>query len=564
MRAIPHAVLIVALVLSGERGFSHDEIIEREVSFDCSVASIGGTITLPGHDRGFQQSKDDKQPHCVVIVGGTLSHTRDGAMIRDGAPPRDALKRLAHILARNGYASLRYDKVGYGQSQATDSWTGTYLDESVVAAAAIKYARDRKDLGQVVVAGESAGAYLACLAAKSGAEADAYIFLGGHCGTGAAIYEFNFGRLVRLAENDVAWKTWAEKNLRFELALGRRNREMFEAAQAGSAEFEIVDGDFRRNIGLARRKEELDMPPDEMFRYIKKPALALSGEFDLNVPPDHAARIVQVLRTAGNHASTCVLIRGADHSFQMAPADEQSRLRERYNFESFRRNYSPQLYEEVVAWLDTTLQRTATSAKLPDDVKPARLPVRAVEKPERDARTENAPARLQLAPGIQIVEDVTDKAQTVGVQTLEGEIGPLLLGEDCQAHFIDMPAGMYCEEHPHSSESIIYTVRGKWVLCSKNRRHVMQPGTLFHFAPNTPTGYEVPFTENALILIFKGKRLTEKEEDFIAYLKTLAARLEREHEAGVPYLLTDLPTDHPALQFAKEVNPKFGKDLKPE
>ena len=83
-----------------------------------------------------------------------------------------------------------------------------------------------------------------------------------------------------------------------------------------------MDGDFNRTIGLARRKEELDLPPDEMFRHIKRPASRSSGEFDLNVPPDHAARIVTILRNAGNHSSTCVLIPGTDHSFQLAPDDK--------------------------------------------------------------------------------------------------------------------------------------------------------------------------------------------------------------------------------------------------
>jgi quercetin dioxygenase-like cupin family protein len=332
---------------------------------------------------------------------------------------------------------------------------------------------------------------------------------------------------------------------------------MFEAAARGEENFRLVDGDFTRTIGLARRREELAMPPDEMFRYIQKPALALSGEFDLNVPPDHAARIVARLRGAGNHASTCVLIPGADHNFQIGPDDPALRLRERYTFASFRRDYSPRLYEAIVSWLEETLTPTS-SAKLPEDVTAQALAVRAVDRPERDAKTEFTPARLHLAPGIQIVEDIADKSQITGVATLEGEIGPLLLGEDCQAHFIDMPAGLYCEEHPHSSESIIYTVRGQWVLCSKGRRQVMKPGTLFHFAPNTPTGYEVPFAENALILIFKGKRLTDKEEDFIRYLQGLANRLEREHKAGVPYLLSDLPADHPARKFAQELTPNPG------
>jgi pimeloyl-ACP methyl ester carboxylesterase/quercetin dioxygenase-like cupin family protein len=547
-----------ALQIRGGDCFAHEAMVE-DVTFGCKVANVTGTFTYSGHP--FYQPgphAKEKQP-CVVIVGGTLSDTQDGGMDRDGAPPRDALKRLARQLASAGYASLRYDKVGHGGSRPTKAWTGTYHDEAEVAAAAIEFARKRKNVDRVIVAGESAGAYVACLAAAAGAQADGYIFLGGHCGPGDAIYEYNFKRLVELAESDPSWRDWAEKNARFELALGRRYEDMFAAAKAGREKFEVVDGEFRRNVALARRKEELDFPPDEMYQHITKPALALSGEFDLNVPPDHAARIVKIVRGAGSHGCTCVKIAGADHSFQLAAKTEEERLRERYNFESFRREYSPQLYEEVVNWLDRTYGKASKQAKLPASVKPGKLPTRALEQSERDPKTAVSTAKLHLAPGVQIVEDINDKAQTTGVETLEGEIGPLLLGGGSQAHFIEMQPRMYCEEHPHSNESIIYTVRGRWVLCSGGRRHVMKPGTLFHFTAGTPTGYEVPFAENALILIFKGQRLTEKDEDFVTYLKGMAARLEREHDAGVPYRLDDLPADHPAIKFAKQVNPDFGK-----
>lgn len=51
---------------------------------------------------------------------------------------------------------------------------------------------------------------------------------------------------------------------------------------------------------------------------------------------------------------------------------------------------------------------------------------------------------------------------------------------------------MYVEEHPNSSESPIYAVRGPWVLCSNGRRRVMDPGLLFRFVGKTPAGYQVP------------------------------------------------------------------------
>ena len=118
----------------------------------------------------------------------------------------------ARQLANAEYFSLRYDKVGHGGSKPKKAWTGSYHDEAEVSAAAIKFARGRKDVGPVVAAGESAGAYVCCLAAAEGAHADAYIFLGGHCGPGEAIYEYNFKRLAELAAGDAAWREWAEKN----------------------------------------------------------------------------------------------------------------------------------------------------------------------------------------------------------------------------------------------------------------------------------------------------------------------------------------------------------------
>ena len=77
----------------------------------------------------------------MVILGGTLSQTRDGAVLEPGVPNRNALKRLAEALAGAGYASPRYDKVGYGKSKARTGWMGSYHQEAEVAAAAIEFAR---------------------------------------------------------------------------------------------------------------------------------------------------------------------------------------------------------------------------------------------------------------------------------------------------------------------------------------------------------------------------------------------------------------------------------------
>jgi len=156
----------------------------------------------------------------------------------------------------------------------------------------------------------------------------------------------------------------------------------------------------------------------------------------------------------------------------------------------------------------------------------------------------------QFPEGIEVIDDITKKD---GVETLEGKIGPLIFGKGCQSHFIALRAGMYCDEHPHATESIIFTVKGEWVLYSQGKRFHMKPGSLFWFGPNIPTGYEVPFHEDAFILVFKGERNYASKSDMIQYLKGLREKLIQKNKEGVPFSFRELPEGHPAIAFAEKL-----------
>jgi quercetin dioxygenase-like cupin family protein len=151
---------------------------------------------------------------------------------------------------------------------------------------------------------------------------------------------------------------------------------------------------------------------------------------------------------------------------------------------------------------------------------------------------------------VRFVEDIMTMP---GVETLEGRIGPLLSGEHGACHYIEMPAGAYCDEHPHSTESLIYTVRGQWVFCHEGRRWHMKQGNLFWFQADASTGFEVPFAEPAFILIFKSQGRAADDE-FIEYLKGMAHRLEEQNRNGTPFTFDELPEEHPAKAFARELS----------
>jgi len=512
----------------------------EEIVIRTRVANIAGTLTRPNAAAVAP---------CVILVGGTLSHTRDGGMLREGAPPRTALARLASSLAAAGYASFRYDKVGVGASRPSAAWGDVYADEARVLADVLERFRASPDHGKLIVAGESAGAYVACLAAKAGARADAYLFLGAFCGKAEEIFEYNYGRFFAWASESEERMSWARSHgMRRELALGRLWPEVFAAAQRGEPRYEVVDEDFHLTLDLARRIEELEHPPDDQFAYVQQPALALAGSRDLNVAPHHAACAAMVMQRAGNMESRNVLIRGADHNFQIAADDHDTAFRERYTFASFNRPYAPRLDREIETWLGEV---TPT---------PNALYCRAIHGPDVDPPTPDSPERLHLAPGLTILEDVLAAAESVGVDTAEGRIGPLLRTDRARAHYIDMPAGMFLDEHPHVTGSLIYTVRGEWGLASLGRWHHMKPGSLYWFGDDVPTGFQVPFRNDAFILIFKDSPGAD-DAAFLRYLRELRDKLEKQRESGAAFRLADLPAGHPALAFARRVNARFDEEI---
>jgi hypothetical protein len=85
----------------------------------------------------------------------------------------------------------------------------------------------------------------------------------------------------------------------------------------------------------------------------------------------------------------------------------------------------------------------------------------------------------------------------------------------------------------------------------------MKPGSLIHFAANTPTGYGVPFAEDAYILIFKTKRATRKEEVFVTYSQEAGGAPQEGAPGGRARPAQGPAQGPPALRFAREVNPSF-------
>jgi quercetin dioxygenase-like cupin family protein len=149
----------------------------------------------------------------------------------------------------------------------------------------------------------------------------------------------------------------------------------------------------------------------------------------------------------------------------------------------------------------------------------------------------------QPAAGVQVIADILTQP---GVHMAEGYLSPLIWGDSFQTYVVEMPPGTFLDEHPHSFEALLYAVNGRFVLSSDGQRHVLESGSLMSFGAHVATGYEVPFTAPATVLVFRGEAAGQAQDVFLSGLSP-----------GQPPNLRDLPADHPARVFARGLSPPY-------
>ncbi|CAM2960427.1 alpha/beta hydrolase [Prescottella defluvii] len=253
-------------------------VTERDVTFASSDGTrLAGTLTVPaGAEAG---------PVAIVLTGS-------GQMNRDGDHATLAIgisRALAEALARNGIASLRYDKRGVARSGGDYYATGL-ADNVADAAAAIEWLCGSAGFGRdaVAVIGHSEGACLAmALGADRAVDPSAVVLLAGPAMTGREVLLWQSGKaadglpvltraILRVLRVDVAARQRA--------TLDRIHRTTGDVARMGG-----------RRINARWLREFLDFDPKPLLQKNRSPVLAITGAKDLQVDPDDLAAIAALV-----------------------------------------------------------------------------------------------------------------------------------------------------------------------------------------------------------------------------------------------------------------------------
>ncbi|MGB3798327.1 MAG: alpha/beta fold hydrolase [Lewinella sp.] len=287
----------------------------------AEAVTMAGELTLP---------KDAPPKAAVILITGSGPQNRN----QDLGPSINHRPFLviSDWLTRQGYAVLRYDDRGTGESTG-DFSTATSEDFAVDAAGALRFLRQRFGGSAIPIglAGHSEGGMIAPMVVAAGEAVDFLILL---AAPGLSIDTLMVEQRKLINQSTPA----DEPVLSAVSTFVKAHRDMAdEAFRSGlrdtiisvipslpdTLQVSIIDPAAFADTyvsGLASPwiRYFLAYEPTANLSEVKVPVLALSGERDTQVSPRNLDAIETTLKATGNPDVTAVLVPGANHLLQPA------------------------------------------------------------------------------------------------------------------------------------------------------------------------------------------------------------------------------------------------------
>ncbi|WP_350446550.1 alpha/beta fold hydrolase [Pseudomonas solani] len=285
---------LLFLTLTGTALAAPWTILQRPIELETASGTLHGTLLRP---------KTDAPVPVALLLAGSGPTDRNGNNPMGGR--NDSLKKLAELLARNGIASVRYDKRGIAASQAAGP-DERQLSVDLYVADAVAWGHKLKAdprFSRLVLIGHSEGALIASLAAP-GAGADALVSIAGSARP--------IDALLR-----------EQLQQRLPPPLMARSDEILASLKAGHQVLRVP----KPLLVLYRPSVQpylislFAKDPAAAFTAVKVPALIVQGSHDIQVSVGDA-RALQAIRPDAELA----IIPGMNHILRITQADARDPL----------------------------------------------------------------------------------------------------------------------------------------------------------------------------------------------------------------------------------------------
>jgi pimeloyl-ACP methyl ester carboxylesterase len=287
-------LLSIALLLTISVFAQSDAADESPINLKIPSGNVSGTLSMPKNVSG-------KIP-VVIIVADSGPTDRNGNNEQTGLNG-NIYKMLADGFAKNGIASLRYDKRMVGQSKTANKLEELRFDDYVDdAVGLIEMLNDDQRFSKVVILGHGEGALAAMLAARDQPVKDV-ILINSPSEQGDKIMTEIFKTRPQYQQDE--FKTWLDS-----LKKGKT--------------FDNVDLALYPLVSTAKQKYLMSYfryPPQRVIKVMKVPTLIIQGTADVQVKVADAEKLKKAKSDA-----TLITIKGMSHIMKEGPADKDANL----------------------------------------------------------------------------------------------------------------------------------------------------------------------------------------------------------------------------------------------
>lgn len=299
---------------------------------DVSIGVQGYGFRLAGTMSKPADAAPATRLPAIVLIAGSGPLDRDETAY--GIP---IFAQLANAFADAGFAVVRYDKRGVGQSGGRSEFAtlGDYAEDAV---AVVKFLEKRKDIDpkRIALVGHSEGAAVALLAARRAGQVDAVALVAGIGTTGAQLI---------LEQQQYALRTSkipeAEHAAKIEL------QKKVQAAVLTGKGWEDVPAEVRKQAESPWFASLLAFDPAPLVAKIDQPLFVIQGALDTQVPPHHAEKLGALANARKKAPKTdVVVLPGINHLLVPAKTGDVAEYGTLAD-----RTVSPEIAAKIAAWL---------------------------------------------------------------------------------------------------------------------------------------------------------------------------------------------------------------------
>lgn len=309
---------------------------EIQVSFQSDV-DLSGTLALPeGHI-------EEKYPAVLLLHGsGPLDRNENTKFAK-----MNVFKLLSDSLCENGFAVLRYDKRGVGESKGNFYEAGLYdFVSDAEAAFAFLKTHPNIDPSRIFLLGHSEGCTLAVLL-QLRQKARGLILLAGACESLKTTIIRQGEQASRDVQTMSGWKGTFFRLLKIPEKIAKQQAVLFDRIERSSQAVIRVKG---QKIPAKWLREHFQYNVFNDLPKITCPVLAITGSKDVQVLPEHA----RIFAENVSGVSEFHIIENMNHILRYQEGEiNMLTLKQTYK-RLFKQPLDQRLIEDVVSWLNKT------------------------------------------------------------------------------------------------------------------------------------------------------------------------------------------------------------------